>query len=288
MQPDGSTIDTVDLTKLGRFANPREAHANLLYRDLAVMQNGALVPLQEAQWESGKPVETLYMSDRLGRQYEISLTQRDAGAVKVDAIASLNADRVTKKEPTYPGAKTLRSTEASSPNGRFEVRMKLYKMPQGQQGQMTLIAHLQDPLKGAKTVELWSHPFHDWPLGVKVSDSGRVFAVTIQAMGERKMALFASWDPDGRSIGGWDLTSRGWYASADEVEKLFDMSKVKVDMVGAPGQIEVEGVPIPTAPTERLTIPTSNGESKELWISLNPLTNMPSMMYISRPGHVKG
>jgi hypothetical protein len=263
----GSVAETVDLLKLGRFESADQTRETLMYRDLSVQRGTSFVPMDTAGPSDSAQSERIRMSDRTGREYQIDIGPNDTG-LKVSAAASLNLDRVTHKEPSYPDAKSVPVKSIVSDDGRFQLDVKTVTWQHSSQTQFTLIANVDDPVQGRKSVQLWSQPCPIPAASVKVSNSGRVFALLVgKSSGQpADVAWLATWEPTGKMANSLDVIRLKWIATPAEAEQQLDLKNLTIELKGVAQPREVEGVPVPAWPIEQLTLRFNDGRKQDLYL----------------------
>ncbi|MCC7230125.1 MAG: hypothetical protein IT203_07005 [Fimbriimonadaceae bacterium] len=283
---DGTLIKSIDLLKLGQFQSAEDAQKMIQYRDVLDEAGGGPQTLDSQQRYGEPKIETLTFADRTGRKYRIEIKASDAD-YEVEARASMNLDKVATKEPTYPGATLYSQIDARSDDGKFTVHVKNYRLDGKQQSQITLIANVTDPIEGSKQVELFSLPIAIAPASLRVSNSGRVFALTypgrsVPGVGDKEMCLFQAWDASGHTMSMDLISNLKWFDSAEGSKGKLDLSKMKIGLEGLRSERVVEGVQVPLYPLESLTFDLGGGRTECLYIGyMND--QIPTMFYSRRP-----
>lgn len=276
-------IKSVDLMALGKYTTSMEAQKSIIYRDVLVNAGGGFEPIQPFKFYSS-PVEYWRFSDRTGRKYQVEIKSKDEGQTfEVETITSLNLDQVATKEPTYPGSQLKQEQTAVSADGKFSARLRTYLQQGKQQGQLTLLATVQDPIEGTRTVQLFSVPI-TYPLtSFRVTNSGRVFALSYPKMpnAQSEMCYLQAWDPSGRTMG-LDLTRNpNWFSSTQEAKSKLNLSSAKIELEGLKVERNVEGVPIPNYISEALVFDL--GDRTE-WLYVGYINDQtPTMFYSQKP-----
>ncbi len=291
LQYDGTTVATVDLLKLGGFQNGDQAKRAILYGDVLWSNGGLEIPVDSNRYLTPTGVETIKFGDRSGRKFLIKLTQ-DGEAYQLDARASFNLDsRPEVAQTTFPTAKLVSTQEASSQDGKFRATAKTYEEKGKAITQVTLVGYVDDPVEGIKTVQLFDMPAPAKIEGLRVSNSGRVFAVSFakdQPVGDEKMdfCLFHAWEPSGRNMS-LDLLRSKWFLNLDHARSELSMTRFEAKPEGVRGERMVDGVPIPVYPLEELTFTLASGKKENLYIG-NVNEHLPSLFYYRRPSKVPG
>ena len=287
----GAQLASVDLLKLGGFVNGDAARKSIKYGDVIWNGGSGDMPVETNQRYGGVANESIKFEDRTGRKYLVSLESR-GDAYVVDAKASMNLGRATEpKEPSFPGATLSADQRATSSDGKFSATAKTYEDKGKLLTQITLTAHIVDPVEGGKSVQLFSVPMSSRVEGLRVSDSGRVFGVSYiagQQVGDKKMdmCLFHSWEPSGRNMN-FDLLRLKWFLTLAEARAQLNMAGFKMTPEGVRGERQVDGVPVPTYPLETLTFNLKSGKTENLFIGyVND--HMPTIFYSKRPKSLPG
>lgn len=283
---NGALIKSIDLLKLGQFQSAEDAQKLIQYRDVLDEAGGGPLTLDSQQRYGEPKVETLTFGDRTGRKYRIEIKANGVD-YEVEAQASMNLDKVVNKEPNYPGATLGSQMDAHSDDGKFTVHVKNYKREGKQQSQITLIANVTDPIEGSKHVELFSMPMAMQPVSLRVSNSGRVFALTypgrsMPGVGNKDMCLFQAWDASGHPMSMDLISNLKWFSSAEDSRGKLDLNKMKIGLEGLRAERKVEGVQVPLYPLESLTFDLGGGRTECLYIGyMND--QIPTMFYSRRP-----
>jgi hypothetical protein len=279
---DGSPIQTVDLLKLGKFQSSDDAHLNIQYRDVLDNAGGGPMPTDSEQRYGPGPLESLTFGDRTGRKYVVDIRAK-GNQFEVLAKASMNLDQIPTKEPTYPDAMLGSSASAASDDGKFTAEVKNYARGNTKQSQVTLTAHVNDPVEGEKAVQLFSSPIPYQPTSIRVTNTGRLYClgfITPPVPGGKQMVYLQVFDPSGHQMG-IDLLSLKWFGDISQAKKEVDLRKVAVSNEGPKPERTIEGVPVPSFASEELTFDLGSRKQK-LWVGyMND--QLPTMFYMGRP-----
>ena len=281
----GNFVDSADLIKLGEFKTADEAQAAIAYRDLRWYLGGREVPLDTPNYYAATEHQSISFADRLGRQYRLEI-DKVGERFTMKSLASMNLGRVQPKEPSFPTARLEAERSVESEDGKFLARFKTFEEKGKTQTQVTLVANFDDPIEGKKSVELFSLAAPDEPDSVKVSNSGRVFAVFFKRqveIGAQKMdmALFQSWEPNGRQLA-FDLLRQKWFANLDQAKRELNLDRMTIAFEGIRGERRVEDVPIPVYRLESLTFDLGGGRKESLYIGYLH-DQMPNIFYTRKP-----
>ena len=125
MRYDGKVLGRIDLLKATGFATSAEFKANVAYHDLGVPGEGGWVPLDTVQNYGGNMAERIEMRGE-NRRYILVV---DDSKARLETYRGLEARR--PKEGIWPNAKILAERRFDSPNGRFRLRERRVKNPNG-------------------------------------------------------------------------------------------------------------------------------------------------------------
>ena len=281
----GNFVDSADLLKLGEFKTADEARRNIAYRDLRWFLGGREIPIDTSEHYSAPDSQAISFGDRLGRKYRLEIA-KSGERFTMKSVASMNLGRVPSKEPSFPTARLDADQTVNSADGKFQAKFKTYEEKGKTQTQVTLIANFDDPIEGKKSVELFSLSAPDKPASVKVSNSGRVFAVFFKEkvkIGEQTMdmALFQSWEPNGRQIS-FDLLRQKWFKDLDQAKRELDLDRMSIELEGIRGERRVDDVPIPVYRLESLHFDLGGGRKESLFIGYMH-DQMPNIFYTRKP-----
>lgn len=285
MTLNGLTTKSVDLLALGKFQSSDEAKRSIIYRDPLVNCGYGLEPNDPMKMATTPRLEVIQLQDRTGRKYQIEVVSKGQNTPEFDvrASASLNLNRVATKEPTYPGANILGEEKHNSPDGKFSIRLKKYEQEGKSQSQLTLIAHVADPVDGQQSVELFSIPVVNDLKSVRVSNSGRVFAISYPKFppNSKEVCFFQAWDPSGRFMGLDLLQSLKWFKNLEEAKSKIDLSKATFELEGLKSERMVEGVPVPNYISEAVAFNLGDRTERIYIAYMND--QIPTMFYSSKP-----
>jgi hypothetical protein len=254
----GEQLKVIDLVALGKFQGVRAAKDLLLYQDLQITPS---LGSQASPRLDGS--EVVRMTDRSGREYVIEIGE-GRGATVV-AKASLNLDTRKPTEPKFPGADVEAVEGVKSPDGRFQAKITAVKKDGKAQKQITLIAHLKDPVRGPLATQVWSQAIGTGHQSFFLSNTGRLFSVDLKGEASGGAPTLAMWDVNGRAISfQTEHILRFYGVEGDAKVLLIDQARSEQD--GVEGEIDVNGVPLPTWPGERIIVPTSTGKSVDLFV----------------------
>lgn len=279
----GKLLTSMDLLKYGKFTSTAEAQRSIIYRDIQAHTGRGFMPLDSDDRTYQPPVELLQLSDRTGRKYQIDLRPLESGG-QAQMVASYNIGKSETKEPIYPGADLSQSQNLNSADGKFSARVKTYQQDKRTQSQITLIAHVIDPVEGGKSVEMYSISVPYKLASVRVSNSGRVYAISypIQTPATAKMCQLQAWDPSGRNLAIDLMQSFKWFSSLDEAKAKLSLDKATFEFEGIRSERMVDGVPIPNYPTEAVAFNLGNRVERVYIGYMND--QIPVMFYYRPPG----
>lgn len=276
---EGKELQAVDLQKLGKFRSPLMAEGQLNYRSI---RGGP----------AGGNDEVFTMSDEAGRQFSIQLKAAGDGSLSVHSAVSLGLDHVAKKEPDYPDARLQSETVRRSDDGRFMLTTRRYLQAGRTFTQMTVSAKIHDPIEGDKEIQVWSAQAPLEPLQLRMSGSGRVYGIMkmpkpakLSEPGSPDFVMLFCWDLDGKLSVGYDLAGLAlkWFPNDDAALKEMDLSRLKCSAEGEAAEREIDGIPIPTWPRERLDYTLASGQKKSLIVSTQAGFGMPVLSLAPSP-----
>jgi len=279
----GKLLSSIDLLALGHFGSKSDAKMSLRYREVEHVRGaGPGVSIEDADYSSYGEPETLRMIDRSGREYRISIGVGENAVV--NATASYNIKSPQSVEPKYPTAPVLKELIANSPDGRFTVRCRELKTGLQPTRQLTLVAHVADPVKGRVDAEVWSNYLPSSPQQLFVSNSGRVFAFYILKTGSpnpnvpAELALLSLYESKGTQLG-IDVVRQKWADTVEQAQRTIDLAKMSTSLEGAEGKTDLNNIPLPVWPIEHVSVPFGSSQA-HFQIHAGPVPNAPPMILL--------